>query len=79
MNNKLAAITGWLADRGTRQLPFLSGLIIATAATLLLCFGVELWVLVIARLLQGLSASVVYTAGLALIADAVEPHKVGAW
>ncbi|KAI4097493.1 MAG: hypothetical protein LQ344_000225 [Seirophora lacunosa] len=31
------------------------------------------------RVFQGLSASVIYTAGLALIADAVDPDEIGAW
>ena len=78
-SDRSTAITGWLADRGTRQLPFLAGLVIAAAATLLLCFGTALWVLVIARLLQGLAASVVYTAGLALVADTVDADQVGSW
>ena len=73
------AITGWLADKGSRQLPFLAGLAVAAVATLLLCFGTALWVLVIARLLQGFAASAVYTAGLALIADTVDASQVGSW
>ena len=73
------AITGWLADLGSRQIPFFSGVIIAIISTLLLCFGTQLWVLAVARVLQGLAASVVYTAGLALIADSVDPKKVGVW
>lgn len=32
-----------------------------------------------ARILQGLAASVIYTAGLALVADAVGPDEIGAW
>ena len=77
--NRSTAITGWLADRGSRQLPFLAGLVVAAVATLLLCFGTALWVLVIARLLQGFAASAVYTAGLALIADTVDTNQVGSW
>ena len=78
-SNKFTAITGWLADRGSRQLPFLAGLVVAAAATLLLCFGTALWMLVVARLLQGFAASAVYTAGLALIADTVDANQVGSW
>lgn len=43
------------------------------------CFAQAPAWLVIARVLQGLSASVVYTAGLALVTDAVGPDEVGAW
>ncbi|KAL8897753.1 MAG: hypothetical protein Q9207_007048 [Kuettlingeria erythrocarpa] len=74
-----AAIAGWAADRGSRSTPFLCGLVLAFAATLLFCFGHAPWVLVLGRVLQGLSASVIYTAGLALIADAVDPDEIGAW
>ncbi|KAL8773733.1 MAG: hypothetical protein Q9209_001501 [Squamulea sp. 1 TL-2023] len=48
-------------------------------ATLLFCFATKPWVLVLERVFQGLSASVIYTAGLALIADAVDPKEIGAW
>lgn len=55
------------------------GLVLAFAATLLFCFASKPWVLLLGRILQGLSASVIYTAGLALVADAVDPKEIGAW
>ncbi|KAL9013074.1 MAG: hypothetical protein Q9173_002211 [Seirophora scorigena] len=72
-------IAGWAADRGSRSLPFLFGLVLAFAATMLFCFARAPWILVLGRVFQGLSASVIYTAGLALIADAVDPDEIGAW
>ena len=45
----------------------------------MLCFSERLSLLVLARALQGLSGSVVYTAGLALVADAVSPNEIGSW
>lgn len=43
----------------------------------MLCLGRSIAVLVAGRVLQGLSASVVWTVGLALMADSVEPEEVG--
>lgn len=74
------AIAGWLADRSSsRQAPLLTGLGLAFVATLVFCFARAPWVLVIARTFQGFSASVIYTTGLALIADTVPAEEVGSW
>lgn len=75
-----AAIAGWFADHtSSRQAPFLTGLGLAFAASLAFCFGQAPWVLVIARICQGLAASIIYTVGLALIADTVPAEEVGSW
>lgn len=69
---------GVLADRtSTRQLPFLVGLAALLAATLMLFLGQTLPVLIIARVLQGTSAAVVWTIGLALVLDTVGPENLG--
>lgn len=74
------AIAGWAADRSSsRKTVFLAGLGLALLATILYCLGRAPWVLVIARAVQGFSASIIYTAGLALIADTVSPDEVGSW
>lgn len=74
------AIAGWAADHSsTRQATLLTGLALAFAATLVFCFARAPWVLVIARMFQGFSASIIYTAGLALIADTVPASEVGSW
>ena len=73
------ALAGWAADRGARSTPFLCGLLLATISTLTFCLAQAPGWLVLARILQGLSASVIYTAGLALVTDAVGPDEVGAW
>ncbi|KAL8996199.1 MAG: hypothetical protein Q9188_006619 [Gyalolechia gomerana] len=74
-----APIAGWAADRGSRSTPFLFGLVLAFGATMLFCFGRRPWLLLLGRVFQGLSASVIYTAGLALVADAVGADEIGAW
>ena len=72
-------IAGFLADKmGSRQLPFLLGLIALLLATILLAIGDSYSGLVIARLLQGLSAAVVWVVGLALLVETVGPENLGA-
>ena len=69
---------GVLADRlPTRQLPFLAGLLSLLLATLLLLLGQTVAVLAVARVLQGISAAVVWTIGLALVLDTVGPENLG--
>ncbi|MCJ1310637.1 hypothetical protein MMC25_004302 [Agyrium rufum] len=69
---------GIIADKlSARQLPFLCGLIALLAATILLHLGQNLPVLIVARILQGLSAAVVWTIGLAMVLDTVGPEKLG--
>jgi MFS family permease len=69
---------GWIADRSSaRQTPFLAGLAALLAATVLLAFGRSVGVLVLARVLQGTSAAVVWTVGLAMVLDTVGPSDLG--
>ena len=69
---------GWIADRtSSRRLPFLVGLSALLAATILLGFGTSIPVLVLARVLQGISAAVVWTVGLAMVLDTVGPENLG--
>jgi MFS family permease len=49
------------------------------AATALLYLARNLWLLVLSRFLQGLSAAVVYTVGFALLADTVGQENIGQW
>ena len=69
---------GILADKlSARQLPFLIGLLALLAATLLFFLGHTVAILIVARILQGVSAAVVWTIGLALLLDTVGPDKLG--
>ncbi|KAI4129730.1 MAG: hypothetical protein LQ338_002114 [Usnochroma carphineum] len=73
-----APICGWLADRSTsRRLPLLVGLLALAGATLMLCFGDNVGILVAGRVLQGVSAAIVWTVGLALLVDTVGQKVVG--
>lgn len=63
-------LVGFYADRTTsRRLPLLLGLFALAGSTLLLCLGKTVALLVVGRLLQGLSAAIVWSVGLALLAD----------
>ncbi len=69
---------GIIADKlPTRQLPFLVGLTALLLATLLLFLGQNVAVLTVARILQGISAAVVWTIGLAMVLDTVGPGNLG--
>ena len=69
---------GIIADKlPARQLPFLLGLTALLAATVLLYLGQTVGVLILARALQGISAAVVWTIGLALLLDTVGSEKLG--
>ncbi|KAI2776139.1 MFS general substrate transporter [Daldinia loculata] len=69
---------GWIADRtSSRQAPFLSGLAALLAATIMLALGQSIPVLFVARVLQGISAAVVWTIGFAMILDTVGPQNLG--
>ena len=71
-------IAGIIADRlSARQTPFLAGLLALLAATLILFLGQTVAVLAVARVLQGVSAAVVWTVGLALVLDTVGPENLG--
>ncbi|QDS72016.1 hypothetical protein FKW77_001984 [Venturia effusa] len=69
---------GWIADKtGARQTPFLAGLAALLGATILLGVGQSIAVLVVARILQGISAAVVWTVGLAMVLDTVGSENLG--
>ena len=69
---------GIIADRtNARQTPFLCGLAALLAATVMLALGRNIPTLVVARVLQGISAAVVWTVGLAMIMDTVGPENLG--
>ncbi|KAL8797641.1 MAG: hypothetical protein Q9182_007144 [Xanthomendoza sp. 2 TL-2023] len=73
-------ICGWVADRTSeRSISFYTGLIILAAATILFGLAKASWVLLVSRLLQGLSAAITYTVGLALLVDTVGRDNIGQW
>ncbi|RXZ77657.1 MFS transporter [Paenibacillaceae bacterium] len=70
-------IMGIWSDRVGRQRPLLLGLLGLAAATLLFAYASGFWMLLIARVLQGIAAAASWTAGLALLADIYPGHQRG--
>jgi MFS family permease len=69
---------GWVGDRiPQRHTLFLFGLSMLLVATAMLSFGRHISILVVGRLLQGLSAAVVWTSGLALLTDIFGQERYG--
>lgn len=63
-------IAGIYADHtSSRRWPLMLGLIALGASTVLLCLGRSIGVFIAGRVLQGISAAVVWSVGLALLAD----------
>ncbi|KAL1888703.1 hypothetical protein Sste5346_009409 [Sporothrix stenoceras] len=63
-------ISGIYADHtSSRRWPLMLGLIALGASTVLLCVGRSIGVFIAGRILQGFSAAVVWSVGLALLAD----------
>jgi MFS family permease len=71
-------IAGWYADNSSsRRFPLLVGLLALAGATLILCLARTVWLLVLGRVLQGISAAIVWTVGTALLVDTVGKRYIG--
>ena len=69
---------GYIIDRlSTRRVPFFMGLLALIASTILLALGQSIEVLVLARVLQGMSAAVVWIVGFVIVQDTVPRNKLG--
>lgn len=74
----MVALWGVLADRTRYRRTFMvNGLIILAAATVLSCFMTNLTMLLIGRILQGLTSSLTWTVGLASVVDTSPPGRLG--
>lgn len=70
-------LVGLYADHtSSRRWPLLIGLVSLAGSTIILCLGRTIALLILGRILQGLSAAIVWTVGLALMVDTV-PDKIG--
>jgi MFS family permease len=74
----LSPVMGYISDLlPTRRLLMLVGLVVLTGSTFMLMLGTTIAMFVAGRILQGSSAAVVWTTGLALLADTVGQNEVG--
>ncbi|KUI58446.1 hypothetical protein VP1G_05701 [Cytospora mali] len=70
-------LVGIYADHtSSRRWPLLIGLFALAGATIFLCLGRSIVLLILGRILQGISAAIVWSVGLALMADTV-PNNIG--
>ena len=71
-------IAGWLTDHyKSRRVPFILALFTLAGATVMLCLGSSIGILVAGRFLQGVAGGVVVTVGLALLVDTVGHSDIG--
>lgn len=71
-------VCGLLADKSeSRRTPLILGLLALGGATVMLCVGSSIEILIAGRVLQGVSAAVVWVVGLALLVDTVGSEEVG--
>ena len=69
---------GWIGDRiPSRQTPFIFGLLALGATTVLFAVGTTLPILLIARILQGLSGAITFTIGSTLLFDVIGKEGIG--
>lgn len=69
---------GWIGDHSkTKKLPFLVGMIVVGAATLLFSLTTSLPLIVFARVMQGISTASVFTIGFSLLLDTVGSSQIG--
>ena len=72
------AIFGYVADRmSSRQVPFIVGLAALGISTSLICIGSSRGILIARKVLQGASAAVIGSVGLALIDDTFDKKEIG--
>ncbi|KAG5933685.1 hypothetical protein E4U53_000913 [Claviceps sorghi] len=73
-----APLWGILADKTNhRRPPMLAGLVLLISATFLLCLMKNVAMLILGRILQGLTSALTWSVGLALVVDTVPSERVG--
>ena len=78
MLSTYSAAAGWFIDRiGSRRLPFLLCLVCLAGSTALLAIGTNIGLWVAGRLLQGVSAGMLWVVCLALLSDTVGQAGIG--
>lgn len=68
---------GLLSDRAGRRPIMATGMLSLAAATIVFALSANIYVLIIARIIQGISGAATWSAGLALLADTYGPEERG--
>ena len=69
--------SGWAGDRFGRRRAFIFAIVVFTAASLLCAVSPTLWLLVIARVLQGVGGGLLMPVGMAMIYELFDPDERG--
>ena len=70
-------LVGRFADIKGRRLTLLLGLALFMAATLIAAFAYTFWILVLARILQGIGAAALVVLPIVMATETVSPDKTG--
>jgi MFS family permease len=74
------ALCAWYVDRAqSRRLAWYLGIVLITVGSLCFGFANNIAWLICSRMLHGLSSSILYTVGLAVLVDTVGKEEVGRW
>ncbi|KAF2733777.1 MFS general substrate transporter, partial [Polyplosphaeria fusca] len=75
-----APLCAWYVDRSkSRRVPWYFGITLITFGTVLFGLSNSFGMMLASRILQGLSSSILYTVGLAVLVDTIEKDEVGQW
>ncbi|KAH9865148.1 hypothetical protein IAQ61_009095 [Plenodomus lingam] len=75
-----APLCAWYVDRtASLQLPWYFGIVLITAGSILFGTSTNIAMLMCSRILHGLSSSILYTVGLAVLVDTIDKEEVGKW
>ncbi|KAF2848799.1 MFS general substrate transporter [Plenodomus tracheiphilus IPT5] len=75
-----APLCAWYVDRtASRRLPWYLGIVLITAGSILFGTSTNIAMLMCSRILHGLSPSILYTVGLAVLVDTIDKDEVGRW
>lgn len=75
-----APLCAWYVDRArSRRLPWYFGIVLITTGSLLFGLSNNIAMLMCSRIFHGLSSSILYTVGLAVLVDTIGKDEVGKW
>jgi MFS family permease len=78
----ITALCAWYVDRAeskNRKIPWYLGIVLITTGSILFGCAKGFTMLVFSRILHGISSSILYTVGLAVLVDTVGKNEVGQW
>ncbi|KAI8934781.1 hypothetical protein NX059_008468 [Plenodomus lindquistii] len=75
-----APLCAWYVDRtANRRIPWYLGIVLITIGSILFGTSTNIAMLMCSRILHGLSSSILYTVGLAVLVDTIDKDEIGKW